>query len=200
VEPETLATTAPGIFAGGDVAFGPRLIINAVADGRKAARSIHQYLRGNATWRSTVQTREVAIRSSYDTYDAVARHIPKTLPLQRRVGFTEVELPYTREEAESEADRCLQCHKNIFLDGERCILCGGCVDVCPYQCIQMVSASRIEWGPLAEQVSPEACGESGYAMILDETRCIRCGLCVERCPTDAIGMRVFEIQGEWVYD
>ena len=44
VNKETLATTAPGVFAGGDIAFGPRLIINAVADGQKAASGIHAYL------------------------------------------------------------------------------------------------------------------------------------------------------------
>ena len=48
VEPSTLATTAPGIFAGGDVAFGPRIAINAIADGRRAAAAVHAYLRGTS--------------------------------------------------------------------------------------------------------------------------------------------------------
>ena len=47
INPATLMTTAPGIFAAGDIAFGPRLIINAVADGKKAAVEIDKYLRGS---------------------------------------------------------------------------------------------------------------------------------------------------------
>ncbi|KKL15242.1 hypothetical protein LCGC14_2507550, partial [marine sediment metagenome] len=71
-------------------------------------------------------------------------------------------------------------------------------DVCPYQCIAMVSAPRVDWSEAAETF-PEASQGDGYAMVLEESRCIRCGLCVRRCPTDAITMQCFESQGEWVY-
>ncbi|MCH7987525.1 MAG: FAD-dependent oxidoreductase [Planctomycetes bacterium] len=199
VDSETLATSAPGIFAGGDCAFGPRLLIDAEGDGRKAARSIHQLLEGNACLQRQVELPVVPLRDLWDTYDEIPREPPPTVPLNRRTGFTEVELPYSLEQAALEASRCLHCHQNIFLDGELCILCGGCVDVCPYDCIAMTSASRIDWENEANDF-PDASEGEGYAMILDETACIRCGLCVSRCPTAAIEMRSFELQEEWVYD
>lgn len=200
VDAVTLATTAPGVFAGGDVAFGPRLIIDATADGRKAARSIHQYLRGDVRWRQRVSLPVVQPRDLRDAYDATPRQACPTLSVDRRMGFTEVELPFSPEQAATEGNRCLHCDYNIFLDGERCILCGGCVDVCPYQCIAMVSASRADWSNTAGDFPADADRGAGYAMVLDETYCIRCGLCVRRCPTSAIEMRRFEARGEWVYE
>ncbi len=87
-----------------------------------------------------------------------------------------------------------------FLDAERCILCGGCVDICPYQCISMISASHVDWSDAADDFHATARRGEGYAMVLDETSCIRCGLCVRRCPTSAIAMRRFVSSGEWVYE
>ncbi len=200
VDPETLATTAPGIFAGGDCAFGPRLLIDAEGDAHRAARSIHRYLQGNAKWEQRGQFPVVPLREIRDCYDATPRQECPTLSLDRRTGFTEVELAYAEEDAAVEGNRCLHCHHNIFLDGELCILCGGCVDVCPYDCISLLSASRIDWGDAVGEFPDDAGQGKGYAMVLDETRCIRCGLCVRRCPTDAITMRCFETQGEWVYE
>jgi NADPH-dependent glutamate synthase beta subunit-like oxidoreductase len=199
IDPETLATSAPGIYSGGDVAFGPRLIIDAIADGRQAARSIHQFLRGNVSWQERVQLPIIQLRSSYDNYEATPRQVCPTEPIDRRIGFAEVELPFSQEQAATEGNRCLHCHQNIFLDGERCILCGGCVDICPYRCIGMVSASNIDWSDLAGEFPEEANRGEGYAMVMDETSCVRCGLCVQRCPTAAITMRAFEATGEWVY-
>ncbi len=199
IDAQTLATTAAGVFAGGDVAFGPRLIIDAVADGRRAARSIHRYLRGHAEWKQRVKLQTIQPRDLHDPYDATPRQACPTLTLDRRMGFTEVELPFSAPQAAIEGNRCLHCNDNIFLDGQRCILCGGCVDICPYRCIAMVSASRIDWGDSTGDFPAQASQGQGYAMVLDETRCIRCGLCVRRCPTDAISMRSFQAKGEWVY-
>ena len=55
----------------------------------------------------------------------------------------EVEVGYTKPIGFEEAKRCLQCQLNIFIDGNRCILCNGCVDACPHQCIEMISPDRI---------------------------------------------------------
>ncbi len=199
IDKETLATSAPGIYAGGDAAFGPRLIIDATADGRRAARSIHQYLRGNVSWQERVRLPIISLRSASDRYDATPRQACPTEPIERRTGFAEVELPFSAEQAATEGNRCLHCHQNIFLDGERCILCGGCVDVCPYQCIGMISATQVDWSDMAHDFPEEASRGEGYAMVMDETHCIRCGLCVHRCPTSAITMRAFEATGGWVY-
>jgi ferredoxin len=98
---------------------------------------------------------------------------------ERRIGSPEIELGYTTEQAREEAGRCLQCFLNIMLDASLCILCGGCVDVCPEKCIRILPAEGIE-GIEADQPSS--------VLILQEERCIRCSLCVDRCPTNALSL------------
>ena len=137
------------------------------------------------------------------------------LPLDRRTGVTEVELVYDEESAMREARRCLRCWINTVFegnepDGSQCILCGGCVDVCPENCIQLVSLDRIEFPPEVldqirrdsgifhvelDDVAAEELGTiSGAAMLKDETRCIRCGLCAERCPVSVITMEAYSMK------
>src|SRR6185503_18727315 len=83
-----------------------------------------------------------------DNYASVQRQIVPTLPLAERGLFAdettlEVELGLTKPLGFEEAKRCLQCQLNIFIDGDRCILCNGCVDACPHRCIEMISPERI---------------------------------------------------------
>lgn len=211
VDRETLATTAPGIYAGGDVAFGPRIAIEAIADGKRAASSIHAYLRGTA---QPTQAVEVFLeplpgyRRVLD-YESVPRQHPRTLPIERRIGIAEIEHCFDEGAARREASRCLHCWVNtVFREdrelGTECILCGGCADVCPEDCITFVPLSEISVDPaLRGQVSAEL-GEtaaalletdckSGTALIKDETVCIRCGLCAERCPAGTIVMEQFQL-------
>ncbi len=72
----------------------------------------------------------------------------------------------------------------LHIDQEECILCEGCVDICPWKCIHMVSVSAI-----AEATNTERPGEDPrdhVAFIVDEDVCTRCALCVDRCPTGVI--------------
>jgi ferredoxin len=111
------------------------------------------------------------------------------------VNFTTpVERGYSAQQAITEGTRCLMCNYNIWFDGFRCVLCGACADVCPEGVIHMIDINQMKSeGPLPELV--DAYGWSdGAAMVLDEERCIRCALCVKRCPYDAITMERFELQ------
>ncbi|MGC0774832.1 MAG: FAD-dependent oxidoreductase [Candidatus Acidiferrum sp.] len=216
IDTETLMTSAPGIFAAGDIAFGPRLIISAVADGRKAAEQIDRYLRGSE-WKPKERFVQITVlnhHSMAEGYDEYSRLEVPTIPLDRRTGITEVEAGYTEEQALAEASRCLRCWINTIFegneaDGTECILCGGCVDVCPENCLQLIplrqfAFSEEDKGQLAElagtdsvllqHLTPEeiAAGE-GSVMVKDETICIRCGLCAERCPAHTITMESFEV-------
>jgi ferredoxin len=110
-------------------------------------------------------------------YDAVPRVAIPSVPSERRIGVPEVELGYSTEQARLEASRCLQCFMNIELDSDSCILCGGCVDVCPEKVIRIVPV---------EQVAGLEADRPASALILQEDFCIRCGLCIERCPTHAL--------------
>jgi ferredoxin len=111
-----------------------------------------------------------------------------------------VEIGYNENLARAEAGRCLDCGINTVFDGERCILCGGCVDVCPTVCLKLVSLDRLGRTPELDTAIEELLGEDApdaSAIIKDEDRCIRCGLCAERCPTTAITMERFLFAKEW---
>jgi formate dehydrogenase (NADP+) beta subunit len=187
VDRETLATSARSIYAGGDVAFGPRNLIDAIGDGRRAAASIHRQLAGPgapvpASTPALRVRRPIPIKVVHRpvlNYDAVPRVEIPSVPSERRIGVPEIELGYTEEQARLEASRCLQCFLNIWLDVDLCILCGGCVDICPEDCIRIV--------PM-EEIAGEQRSQPSSALILQEDRCIRCSLCIERCPTDALSM------------
>ena len=102
VDPATLATSAPGVYAGGDVAFGPRNLIEAVANGKRAARSIHEYLtRGSARLEAHLEIEELPT-STYRMlagFEQLDRETPPTLDLGRRTGIAEVETGYDRTAA-----------------------------------------------------------------------------------------------------
>jgi len=205
VDPLTLATTAPGIFAGGDVAFGPRNLIEAVANGKRAALSIDDYLRDNRARRTTHLAVEKIPTRHYqmaDGYEKCERQSPPTLSLNRRTGISEVEIGYGEEEARRQAERCLSCHIQTIYDPEKCVLCNRCVDVCPEYCLKLVPLGAAELdAALTEEilrVSALQPGQPLSAMIKDDEKCIRCGLCAIRCPTDAMTMEVFHYEEEEV--
>jgi formate dehydrogenase (NADP+) beta subunit len=204
VDPATLATSAPGVFAGGDVAFGPRNLIEAVANGKRAARSIHEWLEKDqarvekALAIEKIPTRDYRMIAGFEVLD---RETPPTLDLGRRTGIAEVETGYGSREAWRQAARCLVCHVQTIYDPEKCVLCSRCVDVCPEYCLAIVPFEDLA---LPEDVKAElaaraeASGLPLSAMIKDDDRCIRCGLCAVRCPTDAMTMERFEVTERYV--
>lgn len=139
VDPTTLATTRPGVFAAGDVVRGPNALIQAIADGRRAARSIDRYLRGEPLSSeedepdqqiASLTTEEAASRAERGSANSGARaQMPKRRSADRVRTFEEVELGLSEEQARAEAQRCLAC-------GD-CADCGLCLDVCEEHCIDL---------------------------------------------------------------
>jgi NADPH-dependent glutamate synthase beta subunit-like oxidoreductase len=198
VDRETMATSAPGLFAGGDVAFGPRNLIEAVANGKRAALSVDDYLRGVATRQVfNLQVEKLPTRNYRmpEDYEKLRRHAPPTISLDRRTGISEVETGYNEEQARRQAERCLSCHIQTIYDPQRCVLCNRCVDVCPEYCLKLVPLDDLALEPELKQQLVEQSGAQFdlplSAMIKDDEKCIRCGLCAIRCPTDAMTMEVF---------
>jgi formate dehydrogenase (NADP+) beta subunit len=194
VDPATLATTMPGVYCGGDLAFGPRIVIQAEADGKRAALAIHQSLGGGTVPRGQARFRTVHLDRAGDRYDRVPRQEIPALPVARRTGFREVEEGYDEEQARLEGSRCLWCNVETIFDSEKCILCSACVEICPEACLSLVPASRLVGGDDVGALR-DALGavEDVGAIVKDERRCIRCGLCADRCPTHAITMEALEI-------
>ncbi len=169
------------IWAGGDVAFGPRNLIDAIADGRRAAASINAALMGTELPGATVHRIDLIAKPTFrriaTSYDATPRTEIPSVAQGRRTGFAEVEVGYDEAAAVLEGQRCLRCFDNIMLRPDLCILCGLCVDVCPNDCISIVRADVVGIGHSQQS-----------ALLIDETACIRCGLCINRCPPSALVM------------
>src|SRR5579883_2633862 len=210
VNRETYQTTAPDIFACGDIAHGPRLFIDAIASAQIAARSMHDYLRGTRT--------EVVVRKKWapaaytmaEGWNRLPRENPPVLESERRAASLEIiEERYPEREARRQAARCLRCNVNTVFDTSLCVACNGCVDVCPENLIRLVGLSKLieddgwrqqaidAFGDLS-RYSDEELDEMAGAMIKDETTCIRCSMCASRCPTHAIEMKHFEFSTECV--
>ena len=130
VNPETLQTNIPEIFAGGDVISGPATVIEAVEAGQRAAKYIGQYLQGKelpTEWQEEAPMGTNWLAPSKDEPIKERLKIP-TLPVEKRLsGFEEVNLLADEKSAQEEAGRCLDC--------------GGCCEC--YQCVTACDAEAV---------------------------------------------------------
>jgi NADH-quinone oxidoreductase subunit F len=114
VDPASMATTRPGVFAGGDVVSGPSSVVEALAAGKTAALSIESYLEGRPLTRPRDVTRpslyvepvKLTEEEAQNTKRVKMPHLP---PAKRRSGHEEIETGFTKELALKEARRCLRC-------------------------------------------------------------------------------------------
>ncbi|MBL8171224.1 MAG: FAD-dependent oxidoreductase [Acidobacteria bacterium] len=204
--PETLATTADGVFVAGDLAHGTRLLIDAVASGKKAARSIYQYLTGHELTADSVSAHNILENYRRERgYETLRRTAVPVIHPEERLLHPDVvvETGYTQAEAMREAARCLDCGVTPVFDGARCVLCGGCADVCPTQCLKLVSLADIAPTEEIRAATANALGEEAFdltqhsAILKDEDRCIRCAQCAMRCPAEAITMERVSYSTFW---
>ncbi|HUF64356.1 MAG TPA: FAD-dependent oxidoreductase [Gemmatimonadaceae bacterium] len=212
VDRATFQTTRPGVFMGGDAAWGPENIIWAVEHGHQAAISIHQYcqqrpLTERLQWGMNLVSQKMGLHEwSYSNdYDAAqrARMRHKELSQRLRNLDEEVELGFDLEQTLREAERCLNCDVETHFTDALCIECDACVDVCPVNCLTITPDGADEEVRLrltAPAKNPDqplfASGplpHTARLMIKDEDLCIHCGLCAERCPTAAWDMRQFDL-------
>jgi formate dehydrogenase (NADP+) beta subunit len=212
VDRTTFQTTRPGVFSGGDAAWGPENIIWAVAHGHDAAISIHQHCQGQPlTERPPVGMNLVSQKmglhewSYSNDYDDAQRARMRHVELSRRLQTldVEVELGFDLQQTLREAQRCLNCDVQTHFTDELCIECDACVDVCPVSCLTITHDGEEEelrtrlTAPAENLAQPLfASGplpQTARLMLKDEDICIHCGLCAERCPTAAWDMRRFDL-------
>lgn len=203
---DTGQTSAPEVFAGGDVVYGPRLIIDAVKHGHLAALGMEQFIQGKPLAVETkIEWTELSNHVMFENWTKLERSRVPSLPLDRRTGVSVVEIGYSEADAAEQGSRCLECSVNTIFDGSKCILCNACVDVCPWDCLKITSLNQMEGDERYLGVVEAYLGTSlktylednpntVAAMLKDDEACTRCALCAERCPTDAITMEAFRFQ------
>ncbi len=180
-----LKTSKEGVFAGGDVAIGPSTIIQCIAQGHLASKSIDCYIRGekfeeskDKTWVTLIEGDHIQERES--NFDSTPREEMEALPKSQRGSFDLVEFGFTQSQAQIEAERCLKCDLSIEVVAEDCILCGRCSSVCPVDALEQVDADT--GGDHKPHVSRDG------VVVRHTDVCIRCGNCKD-CPVDAISMK-----------
>lgn len=210
----TCRTSVKGVYAGGDCAFGAALFITAIRHGQEAARAIDSDLRGTRPYQEFVGEFTEISPMRDKTYLRTKWSLPQMRdPHQRILNEDLVELNYTDEEAHQQSNRCLQCHVSPVFNGHLCIKCNGCVDVCPCNCLKLVPVSKLNldlgegnlrtavdnfYGVDSASMDPDELNLMGSAMLKDEDLCIRCGLCAEKCPTQAVTMDLMNYTFRWV--
>ena len=138
--------------------------------------------------------------AGFELFDRAAA---PTLDVGRRTGIAEVETGYAAQEARRQAARCLVCHVQTIYDPEKCVICNRCVDVCPEYCLAFVPFDDLDLDPEQKASLAARANANGTplaAMVKDDEKCIRCGLCAIRCPTDAMTMERFTITERYVAD
>ncbi|MGE3274776.1 MAG: FAD-dependent oxidoreductase [Vicinamibacterales bacterium] len=208
VDKQTFMSTRPGVFFGGDAAFGPANIIWAVEHGHQAAISIDLYCQGEAVTTRPPQRMEVESTKmglhewSYsNNFDPVARQkmVHHELPSRFEGLSIEVEKGFTPDQTKHEVERCLNCDVQTHFTDRLCIECDACVDICPVDCLTITANGEEDdlrqrlLAPAENREQPLFVSgplkQTGRIMAKDENVCLHCGLCAERCPTYAWDMR-----------
>lgn len=212
VDEKTMQSTRPGVFFGGDAAFGPKNIIWAVEHGHQAAISIHNTLQAiPVTERPPVgmnlitQKMGISEWSYHNDYNPAARQKMTHVDLTRRFEQlnVEVELGFSAAQTAHEVQRCLNCDVQTVFTAPKCIECDACIDICPVQCLTITRNGdelelRTRLSAPAENLAQDLfvsdpLPQTERIMAKDEDLCVHCGLCAERCPTAAWDMQKFEL-------
>lgn len=167
----SMMTGCPGVFAGGDMVPAERTVTVGVGHGKKAARFIDAWLRGEEVT-SPAKNELAGFDLLHPWYfaDAAARRQPEREPAGRIADFTEVTGGLSEEQAGYEARRCLSCGN--------CFECDGCFGSCPEDAIIKLRPSH----PTGHDHGTE------YGYEFDYDRCTGCGICYDQCPVHAIEM------------
>jgi len=219
VDPVTYQSTIKGLFFGGDAAFGPKNIIEAVEHGHQAAISIHKYCENQALtdrleYGMNLVTEKMGLHEwSYSNdYGYENRFEVPTVPMNERFKDIniEVEMGFEPGQFQQEVERCLNCDIQTDFAANLCIECDACIDICPVNCLMITEnddedslrkkiktpADNLEQDLFVSEDLPQ----TGRVMLKDEDVCIHCGLCAERCPTAAWDMKKFTLKVPYALD
>jgi ferredoxin len=209
VDRKTFMSSRPGVFFGGDAAWGPENIIWAVAHGHQAAISIDAFCHGRPITErpgpgATLVSQKMGIHEwsySNDYHGTQRTAVPHAdLATSIKNLKLEVELGFDDRLAAKEVERCLNCDVQTVFTPSLCIECDACMDICPVDCINFLDndsedalreALRVPAHNRSQDIYVSDTLQTGRIMAKDEDVCLHCGLCAERCPTGAWDMQKF---------
>ena len=182
VHPATLATSLPGVYAGGDaIQDGPATIVKAVGDGKRIAKAIRALEEGATPARASSKEADLAALLRKRAHRQFRVAIPERAPAERR-NFEEIVQTLSPEAARQEAARCIDCN----------LLCSLCVGVCPNLAFLTYAQKPLELelpvltakngGVVAGRGAPFRVDQRFQVCVLTDF-CNECGNCVTFCPT-----------------
>lgn len=193
---QTFKTSTPGLYMAGDFLTGPSTVIESVASGRRASEQIAQDLTGKKFREWVVRMEEAAITDRSRSWDFLQRQeMPSVFSVSERLkdGKLEVEKGFDEEAAFEESKRCYLCYLHYEIDVSKCIFCRYCIDNAPRDCIKLVEDIKLSETGAVEDFVESTNWQKIRAVVIDNSRCIRCGECVRVCPVDCISVTKVEL-------
>ena len=137
----TFQTTVPDIFVGGDMFYGPRFAIDAIACGKEGAISIHRFVQPHSSLTIGRNPNHYIELDKDDItlpegYDQGGRNVPGVKANVDKMSFRDAKEVFTEEQVKKETARCLSCGASI-VDENQCIGCGLCTTRCEFDAIHL---------------------------------------------------------------